>query len=299
MPFRKTSSWGAVKPPQGARLSGPSGLHPLMCFLLNEKAATVRNIGNAVLSTDGYAGTVTAPNWEAGKFGPCLTFASGSYVTPGLSNSLSFEKTQPFSLCAWVKTTSSADQGVISKWSVAAGVPSGWFMRVYLGVVNLQFQSSSANYKVARGDITLNDGKWHFIVATNDGSGTVAGMKIYVDARRDPAATPAEGGTLGSIVSVYRPGIGVQNRDDPLAGNAGPFVGQIDLPRVYKRELRQTEILRLYNDPFGDIAAPRRRISGPVAMTSNIKTMDTLARASIKMMHGVAIASVKAWNGIA
>lgn len=99
----------------------------------------------------------------------------------GTATALRFDNTDPFSVAFWVKTTSStAGLVVIENHDVTTF--RGWGVKISVGDVLFELINDVAgNWISVRTDDAINDGEWHHVVATYDGSGDAAGVTIYVD----------------------------------------------------------------------------------------------------------------------
>jgi RHS repeat-associated protein len=97
------------------------------------------------------------------------------------------DRTTPFSAETWFKTTSSAIGMLLSKMTNAAPY-RGWNLWTWNGQVAFQLISDygAGNYVEAYGGAGLADGRWHHVAVTSNGSGTVAGMVLYVDGSAVP-----------------------------------------------------------------------------------------------------------------
>jgi RHS repeat-associated protein len=144
--------------------------------------------------------------------------------------------TQNLSVGAWIKTTSNSQQWIIGQTNVGA-VNGQWNLKLINGKVVFYTQATggAGNNGSFSGNISVNDGKWHYVGASQSGS-TYA---IYVDGVLDVQQS------VGSPVS-YDPtvpsGIGYNRRD---ATNY--FEGDIDELGVWSTTLSITDFLTLYN----------------------------------------------------
>jgi hypothetical protein len=88
--------------------------------------------------------------------------------------------------------------------------------------------------KYLRTTQTVNDGRWHFITGTYDGTTAT----LYIDGKS--AASRAGTNELNNTTSNLT--VGVYND-----GLTGPFNGFIDDARIYNRALSATDVRQLYN----------------------------------------------------
>ncbi len=242
--------WGRTKPPPGATVDYG---HPLVtglvgCWLLNEGAGA-----NAFdLSPRRYNGTlISAPTWRAGRLGgPSLAFAS-NYVTMG--NVLNFERFDAFSLAAWFRTIGTGNEQVIGKedsgspfrgYQLVMNAPTAGRMR--FGLIN---NGAGADLIAADSTGTFNDGRWHHAVGVSYGTGTTAGLRLYMDGALAPVSLT---GTLTNTIVTTSP--------FQISGRNGANImltGAADVGMVWNRALSPQEARWLYEEPFAMIRSPR------------------------------------------
>ena len=162
--------------------------------------------------------------------------AGSNYVSMG--NVLDKDGTEAFSISTWIKDTTAGTRVIVSKldgsgvgFLLHAGVFSGqkiiWYPCIASGG-NIQVRNSSA----------INDGNWHHILATYDGSGNASGAKLYIDGSLDTnIITDTFTGTSSSTgplqISAYN-------------GTSFPFYGNISNTSIFNVELTPTEVLKVY-----------------------------------------------------
>ncbi|MEE9237146.1 MAG: LamG domain-containing protein, partial [Thermoplasmata archaeon] len=103
-----------------------------------------------------------------------------------------FERTDTFSISAWVKTSSNDIEDIVSRMGNTApnrgyqlikhqatgsgfGVPFG--NRLYFFLIN----GFPGNMIRVAGSTDISDGQWHHVTVTYDGSSSASGVKIYLD----------------------------------------------------------------------------------------------------------------------
>lgn len=216
---------------------GPSAVHP-----------TVKDI-----SGNNYSGTMT--NMEAGDIASdnpggnfakrCLDFGgTDEYVTMG--NVLAFERTQAFSVSFWLKTTDISGPYLIAKMS-ATPTFRGW--GVALGtsgelIFVLRNDNATTNRIIVTTVTTgFNNGSWHHVVWTYDGSSTAAGCLCFIDgsSRSLTVTTNALSATIVDTSALF---LGAAS----YGGTPGSFyTGKLDEVAIYNRQLSTTEITWVYN----------------------------------------------------
>lgn len=245
MPFRKTKGWGNVKPPAGTVYGGADIQHGGKggIYLFNEGAgfnlSSTRPFNNGVAS-GGYS-------WAAGKFGPAGNFdGSTGKVSCGGTGPLDLPNIG-ISIVAWIYERTAGGGGfgrVIDKGtSYSLSWNSG----------KLAFVVSGIN---TPNTTTITSNVWHQFVATAD---VASGLyKLYLDGKLDASGTGVTGIASTATVAV----IGGRASD-----NLRNWDGLIDHVRIYPFALTQSQIARLYAEPFYDYVTPNRRIISQVAAT--------------------------------
>lgn len=154
---------------------------------------------------------------------------------------LGFERTNSFSAWAWIKTTSTATGDVISKMTTDAN-GRGWtfVLDTATNGMAVLLRNQAGNRILVNADPAINDGEWHLVAFTYDGSSTAAGVTIYYDGI--PVAVTVNEDTLSAtIVAASTFTVGARNNTSTF------FTGTIDEPGVAATELTQAQILELWN----------------------------------------------------
>ena len=173
------------------------------------------------------------------------------YVTIANEGNFDFEINNAFSIAAWVKTSDTVgDESLIAKRLDGAGflcfayLPTGTAKKFLFQL----HQSNTPNpniYKYKYGGTTINDNNWHLVVATYDGSNTLAGMKLYVDGSLE-TTTDAELGTITTMLNNTALVIGRREYY-----NSHYFNGLMDEGAVWSRAITAAEITELWNGGAG------------------------------------------------
>lgn len=177
----------------------------------------------------------------------CTKFSGSSqYVTFGNQTTYDFERTNSFSLSSWVQTTTTNFSSFINKLT-NSGPFRGYDMYLdNLGRVGWTLQSDgtpSLNQLVVVTTRTgLNDGKWHHIVGTYDGTSAASGMKIYVDGVSE-ALTVFTDSLSGTIKNSVTFAVGAR----PSGGAILALNGQMMDAAVYSKTLTQGEVTAIHN----------------------------------------------------
>lgn len=177
------------------------------------------------------------------KKGGCLEFNGTNYVRISDEPFFDFEWTQPYTLLAWIRTTGPS-AAVMSKMTPGAGF-RGYDLFYIIGG-NLKSHVIETWADPARAETTLGaaigDSLWHQVAVTYDGTGSHAGIRLYIDGAEWAVVFPEGSGTIATILNNSPFIIGSRDGSEF-------FVGRIDEVRVYKRVLTATEISGLFNSP--------------------------------------------------
>lgn len=195
--------------------------------------------GSTVSDTSGnnYSGTITGATWNAWcKYGSCLSFNGSEYVDLGTSR---LTITGNITLSAWINTSSSADGGIISKYANHGY----WTYRLYMdtngkAVFNRGYDASWTTSVTS--NASINDGQWHHISATYDGSN----MAIYIDGTKDNSIAENRNSDPTSIWNLC---IASDNYNCYSSSGVGKFTGKIDHVKIYDYARTPAQIAYDYN----------------------------------------------------
>ncbi|HEV8414363.1 MAG TPA: LamG domain-containing protein [Bryobacteraceae bacterium] len=177
-----------------------------------------------------------------------LNSSRSQSVSVAAGNVFSFSALQSFTLMAWVKT---ANQG-LSAMPVLGKVDSsqtGYLMVIDNGGAGAPLGGgrfglileSHGFTSVVESVVPVNDGAWHFLVATFDGSGLESGVQLYIDGVKVATVASGNATITGSIVNSAALDIG----GTPAVASAPPYEGLIDEAAVWNSVLTQTQIQHL------------------------------------------------------
>ncbi len=256
MTVRRPKNWGRIKPSVefGIDWSDPINQNLISCWLVNEAA------GNTLfdIAKNKNNGTLTnSPSWKPGAFGTTLSCGGTNQgVLVPSSASLQSPSSQ-VTICAWsFVPTTVGNQGnfaSIAGKDYQTAPRGGAFVSYQItaagsGTQNYQFTtfaSASSNDQLSSG-VAVIKGVPKFICGVMNG----ATKTIYIDGVSK--ATNANGVSLGYNNGKFSMGTN--------SASGEPYIGYIDAVRVWGRALKQTEIFRLYTEPFAGILSPRRRL---------------------------------------
>lgn len=154
---------------------------------------------------------------------------------------LDIEKNDPVTISFWIKTTTTtAHTMIVGKTALPLG-HGGYYVRTWSsGRVLWNFGDSVGYVFQQNSTATINDGSWHHVTCTYDGSMSYTGMKVYVDGiegssnlNTNSLATNLPLGATFSMGAYY-------------SGSAA-FDGQLDEVSVWDRELDQDEVDEIYH----------------------------------------------------
>lgn len=146
-----------------------------------------------------------------------------------------YQITGAMTVGAWVKTAGSPN--ILSK-NGTSNSGSYRFVTYDTTTNRIAFGKWGA---VKYGGTTISDNVWHFVAASYDGSGTFAGINLYVDGNLETGTTV---GSFSALADSYEPiTIGA---DFYSTGNA-KINGSIDSPFVLNTALTQEQVTSLYN----------------------------------------------------
>lgn len=222
-----------------------------------------------------FQGGYTEAQWATGKINYGI---QGISTTSGFINFdqlISFERTDPFSLECWFKTTSSSTMSLMSKQS-DSGVFQGFAINFASNTARLVIRDSLSNIIAKQHNVTLNDAVWHHVVLTYDGNSGPAGAKLYVDNVENNTTTNNDTLT-GSLLTTAD--FQISGRDgNNICIDSTTF---IDECLVYDRELSAAEIAFRWNLGNGTQTVPGATTSfptdNPTIKSSNSFFMSELA----------------------
>jgi hypothetical protein len=166
----------------------------------------------------------------------CIFDGLDEYVSMG--NVLDFDRTDAFSISVWIKTTATGGYAV----SKMDATPRGYAVAIASGAVAFMLVNSGAlQLEVRTTAVTFGDGAWHHVVAVSDGTGVLAGLKIYVDDTDEALSTISN--TLGTNPITNSASLNISGRTD----GSVIWNGSIDEVAIYDKELSASEVTDIYD----------------------------------------------------
>ena len=122
--------------------------------------------------------TATFPSLVPGKLGNALSFNGADNECVRVNNADALNPTS-ISVSAWVNTTDAGQyQGIVDKITNGA-VKTGYVIDFSAGVPRFETWTDSGTVDVSGG--TINDGAWHLVTGTFDGTSSTNNVNLYVD----------------------------------------------------------------------------------------------------------------------
>ena len=197
---------------------------------------TMTNMSSANFVTD----VPTAATWS----NTLSTTFDGvdDFVDCGDNDDLSFGNgttDSPFSISAWIKMDTDTNFSICSKYSTTS-IIEYQFTFVSGGRLMFRLFDGGSTVRIGRltADISSNVGSWTHIVATYDGSSTLAGIKIYVNNSRSDVTD--------SSLNTY---IAMHNTTAPfkIGRYATSYAdGNIDETAIFSSELSASDVTAIY-----------------------------------------------------
>ncbi len=209
-------------------------------------------------NTANFVAISTSTSPKPGIVGQALSFdgSTGHKISIAHAASLDFEKTDSFTLSAWVKiaTTTPPAGGefsILSKVSVSGVIgyffyvaPTTAFSENAKSLSLLIHDTASHGFEIESPTNSIQIGKWQHVVATYDGSLVNAGAQLYINGVLQTKTVVSSSAFTTSIKTTTPVLIGDDNTNDWMNGS-------VDDERIYNRVLSQTEITALYNAGSG------------------------------------------------
>jgi hypothetical protein len=261
MQYCDGTNWQAMGPGYGAG-TGTGTATDVTSGLLGRWQMDETSGANAADSSgNNHAGTATGTTIVAGESGMARSFStSADYVNMG--NVTSINGLSAVTVSAWIKAPSAnanaSEANVVDKSGCGGTAGDGPFeLGLNLNFTHphqLQFSvypsGAGASYNTAP-TRNVDDGNWHFIAGTYDGTT----IRTYVDGAQDDSLV-ISGGALSSTTNVVDIG-------GYCTGHSNQYSGTVDDVRVYNRALSASEIQSAF-------LASRAKCSNPPGVESDL-----------------------------
>jgi hypothetical protein len=138
---------------------------------------------NGSVTTGGPVYSADMPPFASGT---SLVFDGDDRIDLASEATFDFDANDPFTLEAWLKTSVTTGHLNLVVKLLPAEPFTGfqWIVDAAGGgalMVALQHDNSPLTSLLVGGTTAVNDGQWHHVAVTYDGSGTAAGLQLYVD----------------------------------------------------------------------------------------------------------------------
>nr|MBP7118976.1 LamG domain-containing protein [Candidatus Woesebacteria bacterium] len=182
----------------------------------------------------------------SGRFNGSIAIdVNSDSISMGDLSLFSFERTTPFSVSVWIKTSTDAAMNLVGKQD-SADPYTGWSLQTGgLGFVYFQMINTFAtNHLEVKTPFTYSDNVWHHIVATYSGNSSPSGIHIYVDGKDKTLETEYDL-LSASIVNSIPLTVGSRN----LVGQE--YSGLVDDVRIYNYVLSSSQVKNIMNGGSG------------------------------------------------
>lgn len=169
-------------------------------------------------------------------------FAGTNYVKAG--KGVAFETNIAFTATAWVKGP--AQNSAIMGRMDQGGSYTGWEFHVgdRAGLLNVWLINQyGSNYIEVYGGTPILDENWHHVCFSYDGSGTAAGVRIYVDGQDDTSEAGAD--TLTGTMVATKAELNLGSRQN---GANHTWQGNLSEISLWKTVLTPLQITAIYQD---------------------------------------------------
>tara|TARA_B100000214_G_scaffold96917_1_gene67368 strand:+ start:5200 stop:9270 length:4071 start_codon:yes stop_codon:yes gene_type:complete len=209
-------------------------------YTLEGNADDLSNNYDATATSDviyDYNGTLSGATYVTGKFGKAASFdGTNDYISAYNPNASGGAR----SFSAWIKTTSTAFQTIISNGG--ASHSRGLNMFVYNNKLYSTSGNGSGENYGPTSSASINTGEWVHCALTMSGTASGSILKAYVNGTLDGTHTTTV--AITDTSDSFRIGGRYINGSYASAW----FNGQIDQVRIFDKELSPGEINSLYNE---------------------------------------------------
>jgi hypothetical protein len=189
------------------------------------------------------------PTFDSSNFGSFIFDGNDDFIQFGQVENLKFTNSQPHTISAWVYWTPTAGTltTIVSFGNVSGAFPGvgdeGYYLSLdsgVLGVDSFLFDyydgSNPVNaISIVGNNNTVPTNTWFNIAATNNGSNTAAGLKVYINGSLSQWTTRIDQPTLSIDYSNSNFNIGARDATSTING-------KISSTLVYNRVLTASEI---------------------------------------------------------
>ena len=183
-------------------------------------------------------------DWVSGKLNNALLFG-GTDEFVDLNGVANFERTDTFSFEFWFKTTTAASELILTK-QTNTGNFRGWNIFIEDGKIRTALISNdgASDRLFLETDASFNDGNFHHLVVTYDGSSDINGLNIFIDGTDVPTTT-----LTNSLTASITNNVSTQ-----ISGRDGAnvvFNGTVDEVVIYSVTLTAQDVNDTFNNGNG------------------------------------------------
>ncbi|MBZ5632263.1 MAG: LamG domain-containing protein [Acidobacteriia bacterium] len=168
--------------------------------------------------------------------------SQGQFISLSAQGSVGFNfgSLHPFTAMAWIRTLGLRHMAIVAKLDQTAGWTFGIDSKQ--GRPSLLFLVGGQPVLGVESTVAVNDGAWHLVATTYDGSGRASGIRLYVDGVNVALGVGADALGNGSILNSGSLTIGAEPD-----GSDG-FEGSMNDAAVFGVALTPAQILQLAGD---------------------------------------------------
>ena len=188
-----------------------------------------------------YDGTESNIEYRFGRYGQAAVFnGSSSIITATQPSGLN----GPCTYSAWLKTTSSSYQSIITVGSVTGSHTAGVNLFVNSGKLSCQTgNGSSTENSTVNSTSDIDTGNWVHCAVVVAGSTQGSSIKVYVNGQEEGSGTADN----TAIVAASSESLCLGGRI--LSGSQSTFLnGSLDQVRIYSTALSASQVTELYNE---------------------------------------------------
>lgn len=237
---RKGKGYGKLPPPIGRPInrSAPISQGLLLACPINEAGGlNVRDYAQGVVGT---------PTAILGRTARGSATASASRVSFVIGNpkNIASTNTSPFSVSQWLYYTGSASLNYLWGWGSSS---FGTYSYISSGLISFDYLGANNFYVRTTSTVALVANTWNHVVCTRDSLNLTypnSTNKIYINGVDVGVTFNGGNGTPSTVnLSALQFSIGARGTTSGWPGNINNF-------NMWNRKLSQTEIRKLYSDPY-------------------------------------------------
>lgn len=231
-------------------------MRPLGYWPLHGNALDASGRGNNAAAVDGVFFTGAVGPLSTGPAANFSSFERAVATMPGQGSSIfDTDGLHPLTALAWIRTVAVAPEVMVVLCKYDSKSSTGWGLLIDNGELGgppgggrlaLIFIAGDNPTLLVESTISVNDGGWHLVGATYDGSGKASGVRLYLDGVSVASTTAADAISRASIANSAPFAIGnTVDRDSP-------FEGMINEVAVFGEALTARQFLDLIEDAPGN-----------------------------------------------